>query len=61
MMQRKSDIKPNRIYTLVDISQEEKNRAKVLAKSRGMSLQGFLGQLIKRELENSHVAEAVNG
>lgn len=38
---------------LVDISQQEKKDAKVLAKMKGMSLQGFVGQLIKRELAKS--------
>ena len=60
MMQTKSDTKASRIYCLVDISQEEKNQAKVLAKSKGMSLQGFMAQLIKRELEVSK-SEVVNG
>ena len=51
MMQRKSSMRRN--YMLVDISQQEKKDAKVLAKTKGMSLQGFVGQLIKRELENA--------
>lgn len=51
MMQRKSGMRRN--YMLVDISQQEKKDAKVLAKTKGMSLQGFVGQLIKRELENA--------
>jgi len=55
MKQRNSDIKQPRIYTVVDISADEKNKAKVLAKSRGMSLQGFIGQLVKNELKNSEV------
>ena len=38
---------------LVDISQTEKREAKILAKNKGMSLQGFVGQLIKRELAKS--------
>ena len=59
-MQTKSDTKASRIYCLVDISQEEKNQAKVLAKSKGMSLQGFMAQLIKKELEVSK-SEVVNG
>ncbi len=34
----------------VDITQAERIALKPLAKSRGMTLQGFIGQLIKREL-----------
>lgn len=60
MMQTNSDIKTSRIYCLVDISQEEKNRAKALAKSKGMSLQGFMGQLIKKELDSAKTG-VVNG
>lgn len=59
-MQTKSDTKASRIYCLVDISKEEKNQAKALAKSKGMSLQGFMAQLIKKELEVSN-SEVVNG
>ena len=41
-----------------DISKEERTKANKLAKSKGMTFQGFIGQLIKNELKN---AEAVNG
>lgn len=33
------------------ISHEERNMAKSIAKKKGMTFQGWLGQLIKRELE----------
>ncbi len=42
----------------VCISQEESNRAKSLAKSRGFSYQGWLGQLIKRELASAGISTA---
>ena len=38
----------------VDITDREKAAAKRLAKSKGMTFQGWMGQLIKRELEESH-------
>ena len=37
----------------VDISNEERIRAYHIAKSRGMTFKGWLGQLIKRELANA--------
>jgi len=45
-------------YTTVKIciSREERERAKAHAKSKGMTFQGLLGQLIKRELQSSEVA-----
>jgi len=55
MMQRKSGTHRN--YMLVDISQTEKREAKILAKNKGMSLQGFVGQLIKRELANAEQSD----
>jgi hypothetical protein len=47
MMQTNSD---KRNYLVVDISAKEKNEAKSLAKSKGMTFQGWLGQLIRNEL-----------
>lgn len=38
----------------VAITDREKAAAKRLAKSKGMTFQGWMGQLIKRELEESH-------
>lgn len=35
----------------VMLNEEEKDQAKALAKSKGMTFQGWLGQLIKRELK----------
>ena len=37
----------------INVSKEERERAKSIAKSRGMTFQGFLGQLIKNELKRS--------
>ena len=42
-----------KIMVAIDCSAEEKENAKRLAKSKGMTFQGWLGQLIKRELANS--------
>lgn len=35
----------------ISISVNERDKAKALAKSKGMTFQGWLGQLVKRELE----------
>lgn len=48
MMQTNSD---TRTYILVDISAEEKAKAKQIAKSKGMTFQGWTAQLIHKELE----------
>lgn len=45
------------IAVFASITPEERDKAKKIAKSKGMTFQGFVGQLIKREL----AAEAVNG
>lgn len=43
--------KMNHFITIkIDCSAEEKEKAKKLAKSKGMTFSGWLGQLIKREL-----------
>lgn len=42
----------------VGITKEESNRAKSLAKSRGFSYQGWLGQLIKCELASAGISTA---
>ena len=34
-----------------NISSIERDKAKVIAKSKGLTFQGWLGQLVKRELE----------
>lgn len=57
MMQTKSD---TRTYLLVDISAEEKAEAKSLAKSKGMTFQGWTAQLIQKELEAARKKEAAN-
>ena len=49
------------IAVFASITQEERDKAKTLAKSRGMTFQGFIGQLIRKELETSCNAETVNG
>ena len=49
----------NTITTVkIDLSKEQRLEARALAKSKGMTLQGLIGQLIKRELQK---AEATNG
>ena len=40
----------------VQISLDERERAKKLAKSKGMSFMGWLGQLVKNELATSTAA-----
>ena len=54
-MQLKSDNSSaiNRTYILADISEDEKNSAKKLAKSKGMTFQGWIGQLIRQALAES--------
>lgn len=37
----------------IDISREERAEARRIAKSKGMTFQGWLGQLVKREIYNS--------
>ena len=44
------------ILVKVSISPNDKARAKALAKSQGMTFQGWLGQLIKRELAYNNVS-----
>ena len=41
------------INTRIRISHEESEQAKSIARSKGMTFQGWLGQLIKRELAKS--------
>lgn len=41
----------------IDITPEEKLKVKSLAKSRGMTLQGFLGNLVKKALEESEITQ----
>lgn len=36
----------------VSITPEEREKAKAFAKSQGMTFQGWLGQLIRRELDH---------
>ncbi len=43
----------------VQIQKQEKEEAKYLAKTKGMTFQGWLGQLIKNELKKSR--EEQNG
>lgn len=44
-----------------DISKEERTNANRLAKSKGMTFQGFVGQLIKNELKKSEAEEVSDG
>lgn len=57
MNQTIRESKTSRISLLVDITPEEKKAAKALSKSKGMTLQGWTAQLIKKELER----EVTNG
>ena len=59
MNQTKREIASNRTTLLVDISSAEMNEAKALAKKKGMTLQGWAAQLIRKKLEEDR--EAVNG
>lgn len=43
----------------VAITDREKAAAKRLAKSKGMTFQGWMGQLIKRELEEAQRRKAI--
>ena len=49
-MTRKSTNKNKALSIFVAISSDEKAAAKALAKSKGMTFQGFVGQLIKKAL-----------
>lgn len=40
-------------FIRANISQDEKTAAKALAKSKGMTFQGFVGQLIRQALAES--------
>lgn len=47
----------------VDINSDERKQAKALAKSKGMTFQGWIGSLIKRELaqnEKQSINEYLN-
>lgn len=46
------------INTRIRISKEEANQAKLLAKSRDMTFQGWIGQLIRTELRRNESKEA---
>ena len=48
-MQRISDIK----WFRAQITEEEAQKAKNIAKDKGMTLQGWVGSLIKKEIYNS--------
>lgn len=47
------------IQVKADISPEERDDARRLAKSKGMTFQGWMGQIIKRELASSKEAKNV--
>lgn len=60
-MNRKST-NTDTIALFASITPEERDKAKSLAKSKGMTFQGFVGQLIKKELEiSASTSEATNG
>ncbi len=40
----------------IDITDSERREFKALAKSRGMTVQGLIGQLVKRELREANNA-----
>ena len=41
----------------IDITDSERREFKALAKSRGMTVQGLMGQLVKRELRESSAGD----
>lgn len=43
----------------IDITDSERQEFKALAKSRGMTVQGLIGQLIKRELREASTNGAI--
>lgn len=43
--------KSTSISVFIALSQMERDEAKALAKSKGMTFQGWLGNLVKKELE----------
>lgn len=49
MMQRINDIK----WLRAQITEEEAQKAKNIAKDKGMTLQGWVGSLIKKEIYNN--------
>ena len=51
----------NCIAVFASITPDERDKAKSLAKSMGMTFQGWLGQLIKRELETFSAIGVTNG
>lgn len=53
MNQTIRESKSNRTPVLADITEHEKTAAKALAKSKGMTFQGFVGQLIRQALAES--------
>jgi hypothetical protein len=53
--------KSTSLALFVSISPEQRERAKEIAKSKGMTLQGWLGQLVLREIDKTQNAEVVNG
>ena len=59
MNQTIRESKTSRISLLVDITPEEKKAAKALSKSKGMTFQGWIGQLVRKELAAAR--EVTNG
>lgn len=61
MMQRINDIK----WLRAQITEEEAQKAKNIAKDKGMTLQGWVGSLIKKEIYNNTpektIVEPVDG
>lgn len=55
-----SSLKPETKYLKIQISAEETLKAKALAKSKGMLFQCWLGNLVKKELQNSTPEKTIN-
>lgn len=54
MMQTNRD---KRVYLLVDITEEEKAQAKSLARSSGMTFQGWIAKIIREKLNQKEAHE----
>ena len=55
-----SSLKPETKYLKVQISADERDQAKKLAKSKGMTFAGWLGNLVKSQLVDSAATDLEN-
>ena len=62
-----NSLKPETKYLKVQITTSERDTAKAIAKSRGMTFSGWLGQLVKHEIYEAstsgmpHTLESIQG